>query len=160
MPDYSQGKIYKIECNITGKCYIGSTTKTLSQRLRKHETNYRVFKKGKDYEHYITVYEILEKDDYRISLLQTYPCENNRELLDREGWYQKKYWDRSVNKCLNGIKAQEEIKKYHNDYYKQHKHETSKPMVCGCGKSYTMQHLKRHETTGKHQNWLNNTINV
>ena len=30
MVNYKQAKIYKIECNITGKIYIGSTSRTSS----------------------------------------------------------------------------------------------------------------------------------
>ena len=42
MPDYQQGKIYKIVCNTTGLLYIGSTTqKFLSSRLSGHMRNYK-----------------------------------------------------------------------------------------------------------------------
>ena len=42
--DYSKGKVYKIVCNITGKIYVGSTTKEyLSQRLTLHRANYQLF---------------------------------------------------------------------------------------------------------------------
>ena len=33
MNKYQEGKIYKIVCNITGEIYIGSTIKTLNDRL-------------------------------------------------------------------------------------------------------------------------------
>ena len=35
--DYSQGKIYKIVCNKTGLVYIGSTCRSLDERLKEHE---------------------------------------------------------------------------------------------------------------------------
>ena len=45
MPDYSNSKIYSIECNKTGLVYIGSTTApTLARRLAEHRSN---FKNGK-----------------------------------------------------------------------------------------------------------------
>ena len=34
--DYSQGKIYKIVCNKTGLVYIGSTYRSLEQRIKEH----------------------------------------------------------------------------------------------------------------------------
>ena len=142
---YANGKIYRISCNITGLCYVGSTCETLSHRLSKHAQDYRNYLKG-NY-HYITSFEIIKNDDYQITLLQAYPCENNRELLDREGWYQKKYWDRSVNRTQNGRTKEQ--------YYQDHKHENNKSFQCECGKLYTFQHKKRHEKSTKHQNWLN-----
>ena len=36
MPDYSNGKIYKIYNTITDDIYIGATTQLLSERLREH----------------------------------------------------------------------------------------------------------------------------
>ena len=36
MPDYQQGKIYKIICKETGEIYIGSTVRPLKQRKNCH----------------------------------------------------------------------------------------------------------------------------
>ena len=48
MPNYQDGKIYTIVCNITDECYIGSTTEpTLARRLAGHVNNYKVWKSGK-----------------------------------------------------------------------------------------------------------------
>jgi len=43
MPDYSNSKIYKIICNITGFVYIGSTLQTLIQRLQDHKRDYNSY---------------------------------------------------------------------------------------------------------------------
>ena len=126
---YANGKIYRISCNITGLCYVGSTTKTLSERLRGHENSYNSYLKGKS--HYVTSFDILKNDDYQITLLQAYPCENKQELFDREGWYQKKYWDRSVNKVQNG-KTDDEKKIDKQEYYQDTKIEHNKK----CKKNY------------------------
>ena len=62
MPDYQQGKIYKIECNVTRKVYIGSTCEpTLARRLTKHVTDYKRYLKGTS--RYISSFKILENDD-------------------------------------------------------------------------------------------------
>ena len=48
MPDYQLGKIYKIECNVTGQRYIGSTCEPiLARRLAGHITNYKSYLNGK-----------------------------------------------------------------------------------------------------------------
>ena len=142
---YANGKIYRISCNITGLCYVGSTCDTLSKRLRSHEYKYQYYLNGTY--HYVTSYEILKNDDYQISLLQAYPCENNQELLAREGWYQKKYWDRSVNKNQSG-KTDIEKKKENN------KNQNTK-VECDCGNQYTKRNKGQHTKSTKHQNWLN-----
>jgi predicted GIY-YIG superfamily endonuclease len=49
MPDYSNGKFYKIVCNnITNECYIGSTCEPiLARRLAQHVSRYKSYLKGK-----------------------------------------------------------------------------------------------------------------
>jgi hypothetical protein len=50
MPNYANGKIYKIVCNITGEQYIGATTQKLSQRLTCHVSKKNTDKKYKSKE--------------------------------------------------------------------------------------------------------------
>ena len=65
MPNYQDGKIYKIVCNITDECYIGSTTEpTLARRLAGHVNNYKVWKSGKCNK--TTSFDIIDKGDYKI----------------------------------------------------------------------------------------------
>jgi hypothetical protein len=48
MPNYQDGKIYKIICNITDECYIGSTCElTVARRLAGHVIDYKSWKAGK-----------------------------------------------------------------------------------------------------------------
>ena len=150
---YANGKIYRISCNITGLCYVGSTTKTLSERLRGHENSYNSYLKGKS--HYVTSFDILKNDDYQITLLQAYPCENKQELFDREGWYQKKYWDRSVNKVQNGITKQESYKKYYENNKEEFNKKRNVKVECECGYQYTKRNKARHMKSTVHTNWLN-----
>ena len=42
--DYSQGKIYKIVCNKTGLVYIGSTYRSLEQRLKEYIVHHNSIK--------------------------------------------------------------------------------------------------------------------
>ena len=48
------GRIYKITSIKTDKIYIGSTTKSLTERLLKHEYNYKAFQNGK-YRYNLTI---------------------------------------------------------------------------------------------------------
>ena len=82
MPDYKNGKIYKIVCNITGKVYIGSTTQTLSRRLTGHRANYKCFEEGKP--NVVTSYQVLEQGNYDIVLIENVSCESKEELHRRE----------------------------------------------------------------------------
>ena len=47
MPNYQNGKIYKIVCNITGLVYIGSTIENLTERLWGHVYHYNSYLDGK-----------------------------------------------------------------------------------------------------------------
>ena len=93
MPDYSNGKIYKIHRYQTDLVYYGSTTQTLCRRLSKHKTN---IKCGCN----VTSKQILEYDDAMITLIELFPCGSKSELLSRERWYIEN--NQCVNKCIPG----------------------------------------------------------
>ena len=42
--NYQNSKIYKITDNTSNAIYVGSTFKTLDQRLKTHELNYKKYK--------------------------------------------------------------------------------------------------------------------
>ena len=66
MPNYQDGKIYKIVCNnITDECYIGSTCEpTVARRLATHVRGYRVWKAGKCNK--TSSFHIIDRGDYQI----------------------------------------------------------------------------------------------
>ena len=100
MPDYQLGKIYKIECNVTGKVYIGSTCEpTLARRLASHVGHYRCYLKGTFY-NFISSFKIFENGNYCIVLLEKYPCDTKDELLARE-----RHWCNELE-CINQRKNQ------------------------------------------------------
>ena len=76
---YSNGKIYKLIDNTNENIYIGSTIFTLKQRLKGHEYVFKCFKAGK-YPNNVTVFKILENNNYKIELIKLYPCKNKQEL--------------------------------------------------------------------------------
>ena len=116
MPDYSQGKIYKIVCDTTGEVYYGATTyKYLSSRLAKHKN--RTTCKSK---------QILDRGNYSIVLVEEYPCDNKEQLNRRERYYIEN------NDCINKIiptRTQKEwyeankdkVKKCRKEWYENNK---------------------------------------
>ena len=95
MADYSNGKIYKLTSSNGDLVYIGSTTKTLQQRLSQHQSNYKRWKVEKY--HFVTSFKVFDDgDDAVIELLEKYPCDSRKELELQERYYIES------NKCVKG----------------------------------------------------------
>ena len=107
MPDYQNGKIYKIIDNTNNNIYIGSTCQTLSQRLSKHKTNYKLWEDGRNRK--CTSFDILCNDDYEIILIESVHCNNKDELHARERHYQQ-----TLN-CINKTIVGRTLKEYYMD---------------------------------------------
>jgi len=101
MPDYQQGKIYKLWSPSKNLVYYGSTTQTLAQRLTDHKRKCEV--------RTCCSYLIIECEDYKIELLEEYPCNNKTQLEKKEGEYQK------ANECINKNIAGRTKKEYDQD---------------------------------------------
>lgn len=84
--DYSQGKIYKIVCNKSGLIYIGSTYRSLDERLKEHVSDCKKFF-DKKLKHIISSIYVIFNNDYKIELIENYPCQNRKELEKREYYY-------------------------------------------------------------------------
>lgn len=96
-PPYKKGKIYGIVCFETARIYVGSTTDTLGCRLGDHKSACRRVREGlKKYN--CASAEILNTGNYGIFLIETFPCENRRELLTREGYWIDEYRHSCVNR--------------------------------------------------------------
>ena len=156
MPDYQQGKIYKIECNVTGKVYIGSTCEPiLARRLAGHVGNYRCYLNGKF--NYVSSFDILQNEDYCIVLLEKYPCNTKDDLYARE-----RYWTNNID-CINQHKNQGMLnelgeKEYHKQYHEKNKDiihaKKNEKHNCVCGGKYTVAHKQKHIRSAKHQEYL------
>jgi hypothetical protein len=141
MNKYQNGKIYKIVCNVTGDVYVGSTIKTLEKRLIHHKSDAKMKQN-------ICSYIIIDRGDYKIELIEDYPCNNSKELRNREGYYQKKLncintriagrdgkaWREDNKEHLKKKRKQycidnaESIAEYHKEYAKNNKEHRSKYM--------------------------------
>ena len=166
--NYTDTKIYKLECNVTGKVYIGSTSrKYLSERLCHHRRDYELYKQGKC--GYITSFKVLENNDYDIVLIVNQHCndKNERNALERHyietiecvnknhpGRTRKEY--EIINK--DTIKAnkkkyqedhKEETKLYKKEYYEKNKDKILAKTNCPIC-NITVNNLCRHLKTKKH----------
>ncbi|CAM9564551.1 unnamed protein product [Ectocarpus fasciculatus] len=87
------GKIYRI---VKGdQVYIGSTTKSLKDRMSGHQASLKAYKAGTGRR--LTSFGLL--DGGRIELLEEYPCENLADLWNREKEYIQS--TRCVNKTYS-----------------------------------------------------------
>ena len=111
MPDYKNGKIYKITNTVNDKIYIGSTTRTLAQRMGAH----RDFAKNLKCP-YGKLYKAMWRHGvkhFKIELIKDYPCDNKGELLSKEFKIIKKYIDKGItlyNTTVENGKSSEETK--------------------------------------------------
>jgi len=163
MLDYKNGKIYKIVCYDTGEIYIGSTVQDLEVRLKGHrgKTGNRCCSK-----------QIIDRGNYYIELIETYPCNSHFELRRKEGEYQKsiecinhyiagrtdKEWIEDNKEQLNNYAAlyrvshKQHIKEYDAQPYVKEKKRIrgGKKVMCECGCNITYTSLTRHRRTKKH----------
>ena len=79
----------------TGKISVGSTTKSLRERLQKHKDKCRAYLKGKAEN--VRSIQIIKENDYRMELIKLYPCHSKLEL-ETEELYWIEHLD-TVNKC-------------------------------------------------------------
>lgn len=143
MNKYIDGKIYKIKCNITGDVYIGSTCKTLNERISRHECNYKSYKK--DNYNFVTSFKILQNNDYNIELIRLCPCDNKKELHEIEKYYIIN------NECINKyIPNRTRKEHYIHNKIKINEKQNFKH-TCECGGRFTYSNKKRHERTIIHK---------
>ena len=183
--DYQNGKIYKIESVKGEKVYIGSTTKKyLSQRMDKHRSNYKDWKKGSDQGKYssFVLFEEYGLDNCNIILLESCPCNSKDELRSREAHH-----IRAEKNCVNNVIPQRTSEEYYNDkkliinaksreYYATHQEnrhqylertkekrrqqakeryeKQSETSECPCGITCTAYYKRKHEKTKTHLEYL------
>lgn len=167
MPDYQNGKIYKLWSpqGTEEEVYYGSTCNDLRFRKSQHKTSNKKCTSSILFEKY---------DDVRIELVEDYPCNNKAELNKKEGEYIRE------NKCLNRYIPCRTYKEYCEDnkekiteqrkeryannkekmaeqnknYYENNKEEILKRMkkkvTCDCGCIIGNSDLARHKKTSKH----------
>jgi len=142
MPNYEKGKIYKLWSPSKNLVYYGSTIQSLSQRLAGHRRN------NNDCMSKL----VLECDDYKMELIEEYPCNNKQQLFKKEGEYIKN--NDCVNKIING-RTPKEYRQDNKEKISQNAKEYRKDNIENLknyDKEYYIQNAdKRKEYT---KNWL------
>lgn len=177
MPNYANGKIYRIIDNTNGNQYIGSTTQSLSRRLQGHKMDFKCYNNNKKKNNCASL-KIIENGDYNIILIEKFKCESKEELVMKERHFQDIM--PNINKC-KAYRSKEEKKqigkdwKKDNEDYKQkqkiyrkankdhfdkyrseyRKTYNAESIICECGGKYKKDNRSAHFKTLKHQNFLN-----
>jgi hypothetical protein len=164
MPNYQNGKIYKIVNTEGTLTYIGSTCQTLAMRKAKHHNNFKRWKNDKN--HFVTSFKVFDDDEEgcQIVLLENFPCDSKIELEKRERHYietmkcvnkcrptrsDKEYYKDNKEEILENTKRYREVNKDKINQNKKMKHK------CVCGGKYTASHTTRHFKSLKHVNYIN-----
>ena len=126
MPNYQNGKIYKIiSFDNPDICYIGSTVQTLCKRFGGHVANYKQYLKADKTKKYTTSCKMVCYPDARIYLIEQYPCDNKSELERREGQIIKEYMkDDDLENPVNCFIAGRTKKEYYIDNQNEIKERT------------------------------------
>ena len=152
-------KIYRIVCNETGEVYIGSTSRTLGERLRGHisESNRNKTQiKTKSS-------QIIERCNYYMEELESTNIQEKRFILER-------YYIENIPNCINKYIPTRTDKEYYDDnreknkVYKKEYREKNKEKIkekrkqkytCECGSTLTKAGKSTHEKSLLHQNFIN-----
>ena len=108
MPNYENSKIYKIVDNKNKECYIGSTTKSLAERIAHHRYAY---KNGMGSLKSFEMFDKYGLENCKINLLMNYPCVNRKDLEKKEGEFIRNM--ECINKNIAGRTKKQ--------YYKENK---------------------------------------
>lgn len=179
---FENGKIYKIVSDLTDKIYIGSTILPLNERLNLHKNKYKTYIDGKY--HYVTSFELIKLDSYRIELIENFPCNNKYDLEQREAFYIRQHEELCSNKVIphrtskeyrndnkdkiserykqiyleNQNKICDRVKNYRLNNLEKIKAYNSKEFICDCGLKIKNSSKHKHIKRKFHQNYLE-TIN-
>ena len=136
MPNYQNGKIYKIQ--LGDHFYIGATTLSLTQRFANHKQDM-----NRTSEFYGKFREV-GADNCTISLIETVSCDSREELGQREQIHIAQHMQNPL--CLNrraGHRSHDE-KLAQAKQWKQNKH------ACACGKTVSRGNLASHNRSKSH----------
>lgn len=153
--DYKQSKIYKIVNDLPelqGKIYVGSTCRTLAQRMGEHRNNCR---RGKS----SALHQAMRQhgvQNFYIILIEPYPCNNKDELRAREH-----YHITQLNAISNGFnqrcsvldeQKRKETMQRCTIQLRQHNKATGRYRCDTCNYNAIIRgHLNKHFSTQRHQ---------
>ena len=141
-----KAKIYKIIDNTNDNKYIGSTCKTLKERLSKHKSAYKTFLKGLS--NNVSSFDILKNNDYHIELLENCNIKTKQELLTRERYYIEN------NECLNKVVPGRSHKQYYVVNKDKINIKRNQMIDCECCGKFTIRNKARHIKSTRHQKFI------
>lgn len=150
MPDYKQSKIYTITCE-DGAVYVGSTIRTLEQRLSHHKSH-----KSSSMYKYIHKNYNGDWSKSKIELYENYPCNSKKELGKKEG---------EIIRLLGNINhniAGRTRKEYNNtpDRKRKQNIRQKQKIECECGCLISKGYLAKHKKTKIHQDLIEKQISA
>jgi hypothetical protein len=169
--DYSKGKIYKIfPINGDDICYIGSTTKTLNQRMKGHRDHYHQWKlDGLKNTSSSVLFEKYGENGCRIELIKLFPCSSKSELHEEEERIRKLYpssvnvmrafitsQERAENKIEYDRKYRENNKEKRREYHEKHK----QTITCECGSLLTVKSINDKNVMKNHLKTMSHGLNM
>ena len=184
---YSNAKIYSIRNSVDGDIYIGHTTQTLSKRFQKHKSNCKneklqdrqlyqkmntlgiekfYIEKEQDCKECKDVEDVRKVEGEWIRKLGTLNFQiAGRPTQECRAEYVKKDPDRwkQYHKDWNEANKEKEKERLANSYQKrkeQIRERRNEKIQCECGVIHNRGHKSQHIKSKKHQNYLNNNIEI
>ena len=173
MPNYQNGKNYKIICDENDLVYYGSTTVPLWQRIGKHRNDYKLYLQNKR-KYISSCIEILKYKTHKIVLVEDFSCERREQLVARERFwiennicvnkyipYRSKEERKDIRNSHTKVYFQDtkykeshrkEFREYSKKYREKNLDKIKEVIICECGCQTTRQNLARHIKTQKHIN--------
>lgn len=151
---YQNGKIYKITNTVNNDVYIGSTIRSLKERMIDHKSKYK--NTNDNYKYSNAVFKMFENcgsENCNIELIKDYPCNSKNELEIEEG--------KIIRNC-NCININKNIGMDKNENRRLSYIKWSERIICDkCGGKYNKlkksEYIK-HLKSRKHINYLKNNI--
>jgi hypothetical protein len=148
MPDYSKGLVYRIDCKVTGECYIGSTVQGLANRVAEHRKKYKHWKAGTNKTHCCS-FPIIERNNFTYELIEYFPCNNMMELRRKEGEFQRSM------PCVNKLIAGRTPKECYDDNRETRLARKRTKQHCEvCDSYFATDSRLKHERSDKHKLYL------
>lgn len=163
------GKIYKIVCGQTNKCYIGSTFSKLKYRFYRHKQNYKDWKNG-NY-NYVSVFGLFDEfgvENFKMILVKEYKVVDGHHLrMYEQLWLNKLKPKVNINMsfCIKKLRNKlysrgyrkrnyADITEYNRKYRKINKDKIGKKLrtkrKCSfCDSMISLRNMAQHKKTKK-----------
>ena len=134
-------QVYKLHTTPDAKCYIGSTTKPLNQRLSEHICMYSRWIEGKG-QPYLSSFDVIGIDKDSVSIERLEMCRTEEEMRQAEKRFVKE------SQCVNRNMPCRTSQEYYNDkidYFKQYYQERKQAKQAYGREYYKKKKLQKHE---------------